>query len=209
MIKRSINIVATASTLLLVAQLYAQQSDITAIAIYDDESEATTVVDTLEIEVEHNIATFKEQLTAEVDSLYQFESDVIPGRVTIHEDDSSQSALESYASRKQNNVVNGYRVGVYFNNSAQARSGAMEVMKRCEMLLQDIPATMSYDNPYFKVSVGYCISEEEAVIMLNRVQRYFPKAYLMRERITIENLVEARAQETQEIKPQSTTQPTL
>ncbi len=155
--------------------------------------------DTLLVEVEiiRGLAPFRDSLNFAVDSMAM-------SVARINEDQSARRALEPYEQRELNSSVDGYRVGVYFNNSAQARSGAMDVMQRCDSLLTDIPATMSYDNPYFKVSVGYCTSEEEAVIMLNRVQRYFPKAYLMRERITADNIIESRERElsSREVDPE-------
>ncbi|MFI3304194.1 MAG: hypothetical protein SNF68_01780 [Rikenellaceae bacterium] len=91
----------------------------------------------------------------------------------------------------------GYRIGIYFSNSASARAGAMAVLERCQRELSDLHTTMSYDNPYFKVSTGYCLSQEEAVMILHRVQKIFPRAYLMRENITPANIVTSRKTEVE------------
>ncbi len=115
--------------------------------------------------------------------------------VTIREDDSARLALTELSSREVDNSIEGYRVGVFFDNSATARAKAMEVVDKCEKLFADIPTTMSYDNPYFKVSAGYCIDSEEAIMMLNRIQKHFPKAYLLREQITPEDLKKAHDME--------------
>lgn len=98
--------------------------------------------------------------------------------------------------------VQGYRVGVFFDNSPSARRKAQEVMTLCDSLFADIPATMSYANPYFKVSAGYCVTQEEAVTTLHRVQRHFPAAYLMREVITPENIIIPK-----EVEEATTTEP--
>jgi hypothetical protein len=44
---------------------------------------------------------------------------------------------------------------------------------------------VTYENPYFKVSVGNCTTQEEALVLLEDVKRYFPKAFIMRESIEI------------------------
>ncbi|MFI3248330.1 MAG: hypothetical protein R3Y39_04295 [Rikenellaceae bacterium] len=122
-------------------------------------------------------------------------------QVTIREDDSARIALTELESRDRVSSVEGYRIGIFFDNGATARAGAMEVVKQCEKLFPDIPTTMNYDNPYFKVSAGYCIDNEEAIMMLNRIQKHFPKAYLMREQITTEDLKAARDQERANARP--------
>lgn len=120
----------------------------------------------------------------------------------INADDSAKQALAAFDKQNSDSrgvvaeaTKDGYRIGVFFDNGASARASAIDVMQRCSSLLGDIPATMSYDNPYFKVSVGYCLDKEEAMIMLNRVQRYFPKAYIIRDKITVQNIIESREAE--------------
>ncbi len=140
------------------------------------------------IEERRGLTRTRQLLTNDPDS-------IMYSTISINEDESARSALRPFEVREASESLNGYRVGVYFDNSSHARSGAESVMQRCDSLLGDIPATMTYDNPYFKVSVGYSTTEEEAVIMLNRVQRYFPKAYLLREMITVDDIIAARKRE--------------
>ncbi|MFI3304957.1 MAG: hypothetical protein R3Y68_00415 [Rikenellaceae bacterium] len=126
--------------------------------------------------------------------------------VRVTPDDSAAEALrlivEQNVDEKSGEpnaaTVQGYRIGIFFDNSASARARATEVVQRCDSLLGDLQTTMSYDNPYFKVSTGYTISQEEAVMQLHRVQRYFPRAYLMRESVTPQNIVAARNAELAE-----------
>ncbi len=118
----------------------------------------------------------------------------------IIEDSSSVAAFEALKIQEldpktgepKEAYVDGYRIGVFFDNGASARAKAEGVMDVCAKRLKDIPASMSYDNPYFKVCVGYCVTLEEAVMLLHRVQRVFSSAYLMRERIYPQDLVTAR-----------------
>ena len=49
---------------------------------------------------------------------------------------------------------------------------------------------MDYKIPYFVVSVGDCLSNEEAVILKGRVTGTFPKAFLKNEEFPISNLLD-------------------
>ncbi len=115
--------------------------------------------------------------------------------ITIREDNSARIALTDLAAQSGKSSVEGYRIGVFFDNGASARANALKVVEQCKRYFADIPVTMNYDNPYFKVAAGYCISDEEAIMMLDRIQKHFPKAYLMREQITPADLKAAREKE--------------
>ncbi len=123
--------------------------------------------------------------------------------VSIREDSTATKALAALITQSidaesgevRKITTQGYRIGLFFDNSAKARANAMAVKERFDSLFADIPSTISYDNPYFKVNAGYCTSQEEAVIMLHRIQRHFPRAYLMREVITPSNIVRSYQQE--------------
>ncbi len=145
-----------------------------------------------------NINEFKEKL-----SLFDLDESAELARyvnVEIREDDSSKMALEALIEQNTDEEsgelkkisIQGYRIGVFFDNGPSARAKAADIVARCNTLLPDIPTSMSYANPYFKVSAGYCISQEEAVMTLHRVQRHFPSAYLMREEITPADILKAR-----------------
>ncbi len=129
--------------------------------------------------------------------------------VVLREDSSTRAAFAALADQQRRYdeegvemeaepaTINGYRIGIFFDNSYSARAKANNIMQLCDSLLADVPATMSYDNPYFKVSAGYCLSGEEAAILLHRVQKIFPQAYLMREQITPSNIVESYQDEVE------------
>ncbi len=124
----------------------------------------------------------------------------------VNADDSAAEALRLLIEQESDETtgepkrveMQGYRIGIFFDNSATARLRATEVVQQCDSLLGDLKTTMSYDNPYFKVSTGYCLSQEEAVMQLHRVQQHFPRAYLMREKIAPKDIVEAHKQELAE-----------
>ena len=70
------------------------------------------------------------------------------------------------------------------------REGAFEAKKLFEETFPDVKVYMGYENPYFKVSVGNCLTAEEAIILKGRVSATFPKAFLKNEEIAVSDLVE-------------------
>lgn len=109
----------------------------------------------------------------------------------VQMDSASRLALDALSQEVSEGVM-GYRVGLFFDNSSSARAKAQEAVALCDSLYGDVITTLSYANPYFKVSAGYCVTLEEALMLLNRMQRSFPKAFLISERIMPNHLVEVR-----------------
>ncbi len=130
---------------------------------------------------------YQDKLAARPDSLeYLFFE---PGVVTLNVDRSAKSALESLEASGAGEEITGYRVGVFFSNRANSRAEANKVVERCGTEFADIATSLIYDNPYFKVHAGYATTNEEAVILLNRLQKVFPKAYIIREKMEPKNLI--------------------
>ncbi len=124
-----------------------------------------------------SLEEFKSSLTATSD---------LDTSVEIYESQSAQDALAKIGqnvARKRGFL--GYRIGIFFDNGASARDNANEAKSLFEENFPDEKLYMVYENPYFKVSVGNCVTQEEAVILLDRVQKVFPKAYLMREQMEV------------------------
>jgi hypothetical protein len=55
-----------------------------------------------------------------------------------------------------------------------------------------INAYLVYESPYFKVSVGDCLSMEGAIILMNSINGDYPKAFPKREDITLGQLKSVR-----------------
>ncbi|MFR9620621.1 MAG: hypothetical protein SNH63_05300 [Rikenellaceae bacterium] len=116
------------------------------------------------------------------------------GSVVVRADSLSRVVLSEVAHEPSEGVM-GYRVGLFFDNGAAARSKAAAAVALCDSLYADVLTTLSYDNPYFKVSAGYCTTLEEALMLLQRLQRSFPSAFLINERILPSHIVEVRNRE--------------
>ena len=94
------------------------------------------------------------------------------------------------ARAEQRQRFAGYRVCIFSDNGPEAREGAFEAKKLFEETFPDVKVYMGYENPYFKVSVGNCLTAEEAIILKGRVSATFPKAFLKNEEIAVSDLVE-------------------
>ena len=69
--------------------------------------------------------------------------------------------------------IRGYRVRIFSDNSQNARSAGQNALSRFRELYPGIPADMTYDTPYFKVTVGNCLTAEEATILWGKIKRRF------------------------------------
>lgn len=111
------------------------------------------------------------------------QADITGGQVTITEEPGVASAL-ARAQSETPERFDGFRVVVFMGNSGTARGEAVAARDRFLYIFPGIRCVLSYENPYFKVTVGSCVSEEAAVILLQRVKGEFPKSFITREKIS-------------------------
>ncbi len=101
--------------------------------------------------------------------------------------DAANIIAQSEHSRRKS--VNGYRIVIFMGNSQTARSEALAARDSFEKMYPDERSYVTYENPYFKVAIGNCTSQEEAIILMEHLRPSFPKAFLMREVIPASELV--------------------
>ena len=107
---------------------------------------------------------------------------VINETVNISEQGDALTIIEKNL-KSEERAVNGYRIVIFMSNNQSARRDAIATQESFASLFPKEQSYLTYENPYFKVAVGNCTSQEEAIILLGRVQRAFPKAFIMREQI--------------------------
>src|SRR5690606_38420771 len=110
-------------------------------------------------------------ITAQHDTL-QMDS-VMPGQVSVMENDRIKTMMANYASRKQ--PLNGYRVQIYLGERTSAEQ------TRRAFLLQhpDTPAYLSYLAPNFRVRVGDIRDRVAAEHLRQSLQHEFPGLYVV------------------------------
>lgn len=104
-------------------------------------------------------------------------------KVTHHGDVSE--TLNALQGNGQSGTIRGYRIRIFFDNSQSARELAYSTQSRFNTLFPDTPTYISYEAPYFKVSVGNCLTQEEAIILWGKVKGDFDRAFVIREDISI------------------------
>lgn len=131
-----------------------------------------------------NLRTFKEYLAApvQVDSLTLIRS---TAEVTEYDD---AAEITSRVAPNRATSVNGYRIMLFMSNSQSARAEAFAACDSLAVRMPNLKSYVTYDNPYFKVAAGNCTTQEEALILLERIKPSFPKAFIMRENIPLNEL---------------------
>lgn len=124
-----------------------------------------------------SIQEFKVHL-AQSDSVYG-------SRVEVIEHGDAAALVRGISQVNSDLKVKGYRVGIYTGNGQNARSMAEATMSRFREMFGGTPAYMKYENPDWKVSVGNCVTIEEAITLWGRVKNSFNRAFIIREEIPI------------------------
>ncbi len=112
-------------------------------------------------------------------------------RTEITEHGTAAGAVRAMQGRHSQTKVLGYRVRIFFDNSQNARGQANAAMSRFKEIYPDIPAYLVYENPYFKVTVGNCLTEDEARILLGKIQGTFNRAFPIQEEIPLSLFTES------------------
>lgn len=132
-----------------------------------------------------SLEAFKERLAAPATSGLQWGQ----ARVTVAEHGDAARAVAEASRAGQRLRLRGYRVCIFFDNGQDARAGAEAAMKLFEETYPSTQAYMVYDTPYFKVTVGDCLTAEEAIVLKGRVSATFPKAFVKNEEVALADLL--------------------
>lgn len=108
--------------------------------------------------------------------------------IKIAQEASVTEAVRATEAAMQINKINGYRIVIYFDNEQYANDRATSVLNSFRDKYPNINSYLVYESPYFKVSVGDCVTMEEAIILLNTIIGDYPKAFPKREEIKVAQL---------------------
>ena len=104
------------------------------------------------------------------------------GKVEINQPNDLEQLMFAYISfNSKKTGIEGYRVQVYSETGGtRARQGAENARTR---LLSEFPSekiSLEYDEPYWKVRVGYFRNKHEAIPFVYRLRATFPGAHVVR-----------------------------
>ena len=124
-------------------------------------------------------------------------------RIRVNESGTAAESVRRGEASQNAQSANGFRIVVFFDNGISARSEAERIKAAFTESYPDIRCDIRYENPYFKLLAGNCVTSEEAVILLGRIRASYPEAYIMREEIPMQNFVTPKPLESNEL-PEST-----
>lgn len=132
-----------------------------------------------------SLSAFKQELARpHIDSLTGRRATVI-----VSEDGRATAALAQNRPLSTKWRAAGWRICIFSDNTANARSGARNAITLFQEHFPQTPVYDEYASPYFRVSVGNCLTSEEAIILLERVKPHFPKAFIKQEQLSLEELL--------------------
>ena len=103
------------------------------------------------------------------------------GKVTVRQSANVAAAMSSRVAANKERPIEGYRVRIFFKESARAESE--EVQRTFMARNPGGPAYRSYANPYFKVTVGDFRTRSEAMQLMTRLLGDYPTAFVVKEPI--------------------------
>lgn len=103
--------------------------------------------------------------------------------VKVHQSQAIATAFNRHVARGRSRTISGYRVRIYFDNTQYARGASDAAMRRFLGRVHGVPAYRSYQNPFFKVTVGDFRTRSEAMELLERIKGEFPSAFIVKENI--------------------------
>ena len=117
---------------------------------------------------------------------------------------SAQPAIDKYnAQTAPKESYQGYRIRIFASNSQTARTDAEAAIELFEQNFK-VPVYFAYENPYFLVTCGNCLSHEEAIILLSKVRKLFPKAFIVMCDIPAGELLYFHQANTEEVVEEAT-----
>ena len=95
--------------------------------------------------------------------------------------DSLEKAMTGQVEKNKARKTQVYRVRIYFDNSKDARTISQQIVDTFSVYHPGVPVFRSYDNPYFKVTVGEFRTKSDAMRFLEAIRKEYPTVFLVRE----------------------------
>jgi hypothetical protein len=112
--------------------------------------------------------------------------------VHVKESTSVSEAVDNIEAKSRRKEVEGYRVVIFSDNGQYAGDNARTVLETFKNNHPHINAYMVYESPYFKVTVGDCLTLEEASHLMSQLDGEYPELFPKREVIKFSDLGNVR-----------------
>ena len=105
--------------------------------------------------------------------------------VTVHQSPAMDAALEAHVERNARRTAAGmsnqtYRIRIFFDSGQNARAASEAAAARFRTLHPGVPVSRTYNDPFFKVTVGNYTTKADATNALKSLQQEFPTAFIVR-----------------------------
>jgi len=126
-----------------------------------------------------SISSFSQQQNEIFSSIKKRE--INHGTVNITQPVDVEDLMNLYIiSNKKKSGVEGYRIQINFFTGNNARQDAYNVRTK---VMKDFPnetVSLEYDEPYWKVRIGYYRNKHEAIPLMRRLKGSYPNSFIVK-----------------------------
>ncbi len=111
--------------------------------------------------------------------------EVMPQSVTVNQSRALSQAAERQITANFENTLEteGYRIRIFFDNRQDSREASAQAEKLSRKIFPGYMTYRTFIYPNFKVTIGDFRTKADAQIALKEVSRYFPSAFVVKERM--------------------------
>ena len=106
----------------------------------------------------------------------------LPSNVKVSQSQEIRQAFDGQVIGNADKMFNGYRIRIYYNSVQNARAESNSALARFQTLYPEIPASLTYASPNFRVLVGNFRTRVDAEKALARIKEDFPAATIVRDK---------------------------
>lgn len=85
-------------------------------------------------------------------------------------------------------VMPGYRIQLFMESGNSALTAAEEIQEEFKEKHDNIPAYITFGEPYYRVRIGDFRTRLEATEFLDQIQRHYPQAWVVKDKINFPEL---------------------
>jgi len=103
--------------------------------------------------------------------------------VKVHQSQAIVNAFNQKMETNSKRLISGYRVRIFSDSKQTARTESESIAARFTSTHPGVAAYRSYQNPFFKVTVGDFRTKSEAMQLLQQIKYEYPTAFIVKENI--------------------------
>lgn len=113
---------------------------------------------------------------------------ILPTCVTVRQSFPVKAALQEQIEKNESRMFTGFRIRIFSDGGQSARGASESAETKFHLMYPEYATYRTYDNPFFKVTIGNFRTRVEAEKMLRVIRRDFPSATIVKERFKYPSL---------------------